>query len=548
MSKDVNYPFRLLKSSFSKVLLCLLFLSNIAAFWISFHRSKFVAPLTENKPARSVLDDFLQRDKLVHSNTQHTNNSNPRVIIDRNDLRFENMGTTWNRSAVLDPRVSEHIFTLRNLDHVAVFKPLCFSAADGTSFTAKGLSVCSGPPESLKWFSLFCNVGRRSVYRELFLDVHHSDEPFEQKSAIQWIEGTTTFLMVDRSCGNLAHFAGRILMLHHVLSNIDVYTGASEVNRIVIIPSRYVASRFRDDRLDQWHRSLLSVVVSPANVIIESLWNFVANEGNLNSTGPHYSRVAHVVEGLFEKFRGGYQGKGAIKKDYICFRKAVVPGFLKGRFFVGDEEYPTEEAGWRKSADGTVNIPRDSENLRQRVNNLIGVKRSSMKCRKSIALLNRLGRQRVFEEDGLKKIIELMTKVAKEKGYEMNVVMFDGMSFVEQINQVREASIVVGIHGANLVNTMFLPALSVLIEVMPYGFNHEMYKQGGNAGLKYFVHRMSQGHDFDELHTYKSIQECIARNEACKVFYRDAVQLVNQQDLVGLQKILHAAISWCDLL
>lgn len=479
---------------------------------------------------------------LGQKTQQKKKTSNKNRILFRTKTQGE-LESSWNRIALLDPSESEHIFTLQRMDHVSVFKPLCFRVSDGVAFTTTNNAICSGPLQVYKWLRFFCTTARKSVHRELHLDIHHSLESSKLNSSTVWIEETTALLVLDQSCSNVAHFAGRVMMLHHVLFNAKAYTGTPRIERIIVLPSISVSRRLDDAHVSHWHHSVLSAIVAPAKLTVTSFQDFL----NVTNRQPRNSKLfstAHVIDDLLLK--SGMKSEGnETKVKYVCFRKSVVPGFLKGRFFVGDDEYPSTAQGWGQSVDGSVEVPRDSEELRRRIMKQIGTSEQFTTHEKTIVFLNRMGSRRVFDEEGQRQILGMVNKVAVANRFSFQVVSFEGMTFIEQVNAVRAADIAIGIHGANLVNTLFMEALSVLIEIMPFGFKHEMYKNGGNAGLKYFVHHMSQGKDYESLDKFESVEECIGRDQLCKVYYRDAIQRVSQRDLVEVQKLLEAAIAWC---
>lgn len=68
------------------------------------------------------------------------------------------------------------------------------------------------------------------------------------------------------------------------------------------------------------------------------------------------------------------------------------------------------------------------------------------------------------------------------------VEITSSMSFGDQARWFAGVGLVVGIHGANLVNAMFAPPFSGLIEVMPGGHESLCYVGGENSGLMYAYH------------------------------------------------------------
>lgn len=59
-------------------------------------------------------------------------------------------------------------------------------------------------------------------------------------------------------------------------------------------------------------------------------------------------------------------------------------------------------------------------------------------------------------------------------------------SFEEQVRRAERAGVVIGIHGANLVNSWFVRPFGGLVEIAPRGVNSTCYVGGSNAGLRYW--------------------------------------------------------------
>lgn len=62
------------------------------------------------------------------------------------------------------------------------------------------------------------------------------------------------------------------------------------------------------------------------------------------------------------------------------------------------------------------------------------------------------------------------------------------LGVVEQVRWYGSVGFVVGIHGANLMNGMFVPAFGALFEVFPGGAVFDCYRSGSNSGLMYLSH------------------------------------------------------------
>lgn len=65
-----------------------------------------------------------------------------------------------------------------------------------------------------------------------------------------------------------------------------------------------------------------------------------------------------------------------------------------------------------------------------------------------------------------------------------HVLQESNTSFSEQVDMYKKSGIVVGIHGANLVNVMFMHAFSALVELA--NDNTVCYIRGMNSGLAYW--------------------------------------------------------------
>lgn len=80
----------------------------------------------------------------------------------------------------------------------------------------------------------------------------------------------------------------------------------------------------------------------------------------------------------------------------------------------------------------------------------------------------------------------MLSRVASRHGFSIRTVDGGGgVSFAVQLAQMSDAGVVVGIHGANLVNTMFAPPLAALVEVA--NMHMQCYVGGMNAGLAYWL-------------------------------------------------------------
>lgn len=98
----------------------------------------------------------------------------------------------------------------------------------------------------------------------------------ERETGITWIEGGTILQMLERNCGNIAHYTGRIFFAHHVLSNAGAYfSEPSALRNFLIWPGVDVMKRFvSPEKYAQWHKNVLEAIVYPNKPVISSLQAF----------------------------------------------------------------------------------------------------------------------------------------------------------------------------------------------------------------------------------------------------------------------------------
>lgn len=449
----------------------------------------------------------------------------------------------WNYDRVNDPNTTEQIFGLGNkLDHVAAYKPLCVDTNSSEAFAFEGKTVCGGFNRTVGWLIQYCDVMKESLYKEYLLETQPEKKPLswlqENEADIEWVEGVTVLQILEKNCGNIAHFAGRLLLLQHILENIPAYVSPFRIDQVLILPTYHIMKRFLyPHNYEFWHKTLLTALLAPSEVAVGTLGNFLYRLNKKGNPGIPMAQLLHNFS---------LADSPSSQKKYVCFRKAIVPGYLKARFFVNDMEYPSLRPSLQSKVEGAPHVPRDSLRMRERISALVKQNPVFSRMRREILLLDRDGSRRVFDSESKAKITQLFIRLGKERGYDFTIVNFAKKTFNEQYDTVNSAAIAIGIHGANLVNTMFMPPLAVLIELFPFGFSHEMYVNGGNAGLKYYGYEMKTGKPFERISRYRSVTQCIKYDKECKLHYRDGELQVNDEDMKEIEGILNRAIEWCE--
>lgn len=101
------------------------------------------------------------------------------------------------------------------------------------------------------------------------------------------------------------------------------------------------------------------------------------------------------------------------------------------------------------------------------------------------------------------------------QGMEVKTVIvndYKSITFAEQVRAFQNSGMVVGVHGANLVNAMFVPPFGALVEIVPRGGDGDVqwrrcYEGGMNSGLRHWrvlageyatngIERMSGGQEW----------------------------------------------------
>lgn len=91
---------------------------------------------------------------------------------------------------------------------------------------------------------------------------------------------------------------------------------------------------------------------------------------------------------------------------------------------------------------------------------------------------------------------KMLEELAAEHGFELRNVRFrKEMSFAMQVTELSDVGVAVGIHGANMVNTMFMPTGAAMFEIFPWRYVRFYYAGGLNSGLRYSYHEPESGVD-----------------------------------------------------
>jgi hypothetical protein len=152
------------------------------------------------------------------------------------------------------------------------------------------------------------------------------------RGTISWIERSTILQLFDRSCTNIAHFAGRLMLYFHFLQNVDHYYPTKSFASIFIRESELVQNlltkSYQNHR--KWQKQLIGTVLYNKK-FEEDLFDYPSKYSIPNELR-HFNEREFYVEDSSDFFRR--------TNKTVCFDRVVLLGLLKGKFFSS----PTEPA------------------------------------------------------------------------------------------------------------------------------------------------------------------------------------------------------------
>mmetsp|Transcript_7297 Transcript_7297/g.19045 ORF Transcript_7297/g.19045 Transcript_7297/m.19045 type:complete len:343 (-) Transcript_7297:309-1337(-) len=148
-------------------------------------------------------------------------------------------------------------------------------------------------------------------------------------------------------------------------------------------------------------------------------------------------------------------------EDAVCYNSVVTVGRAVVPYSMIDEVYEP----WKRHK--ILKSPRSS-------------------CEVTVTILNRDGeivkggvRQgRAFSD--VERVRKSILKEGPKLGFkvgEVPEVKFDGLSFREQVDTMQGTDFLFAVHGAELTNIVFMRPLSAVVEVIPFGYNAELFQQ-----------------------------------------------------------------------
>lgn len=321
----------------------------------------------------------------------------------------------------------------------------------------------------------------------------------ERDGKILWFEGDTVFLRMSNRAKGVAHFAERIFLLHHILQHPERY-GMGGVTNVIIAADEEVARKIRFSK--SWHHGLLAAIVHPNKLIYshKQLRELVPQPPS-----PGDIRV-FVSSGMWDVAHG---------KLVPCFRRAAITGAVKSQFFLSEDVFPGVVDA---DAEQSATRYRDADVFRTLLFQSLGHS-GPPRVKKHILYMHRTTTRR-FTPSGLATLEAKLRQVAHAAEFTYQLLDVSGMTFPQQIEAAAGAGVVIGVHGTQMLNTLFLPAGAAIVEIFPYGFRNVLFKGGSGAGLHYASYEILHGEDFSEVGKYHGVENCKRMSRDCRLWYQ----------------------------
>uniref|UniRef100_A0A7S1T9A8 Glycosyltransferase 61 catalytic domain-containing protein n=1 Tax=Compsopogon caeruleus TaxID=31354 RepID=A0A7S1T9A8_9RHOD len=257
----------------------------------------------------------------------------------------------------------------------------------------------------------------------------------EQNSSCRWIPGTSMLLRAQNAWANIAHSMGFIFFAYNLNVYRNLFGETGMLDRIVLETHPNIEKEL--DKPELYLTEMLKLLFEPLPLRRVSSWGQVTSDA-----------AVYLLP-------SGQIGAGQTG----CFQRALVPAFLKARYFIYKEELVGSPIPRPPKA------PESSTQFRARLQKYLGI--SSMDAVPRLVYLARQ-RRREFDSESEETVVKVLQSVAQEHHWEFSRILFDGLGFADQAKAIYNASLAVGLHGANLVNTIFMAPGSGLLEIFPY--------------------------------------------------------------------------------
>lgn len=148
------------------------------------------------------------------------------------------------------------------------------------------------------------------------------------------------------------------------------------------------------------------------------------------------------------------------------------------------------------------------------------------------------GTKRRFNKEDEEWFGEMLEEECERGGVRLKVFTITGdESLREQVRNIVDVGFLVGIHGANLVNGVFMRPFGSLFEIQPNGSASPCYISGANSGLAYWKHESLLRATMEE-------SGCEPDDEHCRTKLRQRlVKIGTESDRMEIRRIVRMGID-----
>lgn len=342
------------------------------------------------------------------------------------------------------------------------------------------------------------------------------EERVKNENATRWLEDITILVPDFPYTDFIYHYASMAATLSHVVSSIDDLVGKWG-RQHVLAPGgimRYFRKTYdtvqkvnvlfrmeKPDKYTQWKEGLLRTLVEQQmskKVDIELHYGIAERPGGYFTCMRNavvLGRMGHCNAMIFMNSTNVRCEGDAAPKEAVAFKRALwdghgVEGKLPGE---GLATLPSLVVGYAK---------------REGKSDEDGYFRS--------------GNIRRFDNDTEKWFDGMLREEAGRVGARVEVFMpKDGETFGDQVRRMQDIGFVVGIHGANLVNSIFMRPYAAFLEILPNKVGARCYIGGSNSGLRYYRHMTYEEVGWEE-------SGCDPKDGECQVELRQRMVRVTQ--------------------
>eukprot|EP00270_Netrium_digitus_P014360 TRINITY_DN4870_c0_g1_i1.p1 TRINITY_DN4870_c0_g1~~TRINITY_DN4870_c0_g1_i1.p1 ORF type:complete len:581 (+),score=138.59 TRINITY_DN4870_c0_g1_i1:32-1774(+) len=350
-----------------------------------------------------------------------------------------------------------------------------------------------------------------------------NDDWLGSRTSVSWRSGTTYLQILDAASTNIAHLIGKV---SHILlvNNASVPAYLRQVDRFMLPRDPATTDRMRLFGSDGFHAMLLR------NLLVTALQPHLGGYTRYSRT-MHQHRLLGDNPMAYGMVEFELDWDEAMDERPMCFERIVYPGTLKAISYPGG---PAVAAIFREETLKLLDIRYDAaaDAAREGPPRLLYITRTNSST----------ASKRIFPPESKDALRALFDKL----GFEVKEVDFNGWTFKKQVLAVHEADIIIGLHGAALVNAAsFARASAVLIELMPYHIRHNWFNaMATNAGVTFIMHQLRQGQptDTDIEYDAVTVMECTMRHLRCNGYYTQHRQPeLTPADISDLEFVLQLA-------